>query len=183
MVKQIFCPQPPSPPPPATLGVKGQNSTFSDYGHVAYQTNRNHDMQQHGSKLFALKPSPLPYYPSGWGHLVKNQLFIAYQIKENHECSNKVAKIVPAESPLDPGDGVNMSKFIFLEHGYVAYQINGFMRCSNIVANVLPTDPPPPSLTTLGDGVKSSNPTFSENGHVAYQMHWNHECSNMGANI
>ena len=35
-----------------------------------------------------------------------------------------VPNIFPTD-PLDPGDGVNRSKFTFLEHGHVAYQIKG----------------------------------------------------------
>ena len=44
----------PAEPP----GSTGQNSTFSEHGHVAYQINGNHEMQQHGSKCFAGRPSP-----------------------------------------------------------------------------------------------------------------------------
>ena len=35
--------------PPLILGSKCQNSTFSEHGHVAYQINGNHEMQQHGN--------------------------------------------------------------------------------------------------------------------------------------
>ena len=40
---------------------------------------------------------------------------VAYQIKENRECSNIVANILPADPPPypDPGDVVNRSKFNF----------------------------------------------------------------------
>ena len=38
---------------------------------------------------------------------------VAYQIKENQECSNMVANIMPADTPADPGDLVNRSKFNF----------------------------------------------------------------------
>ena len=40
---------------------------------------------------------------------------VAYQIKENHECSNMVANILPTDTP-DPGDGVNRSKFNFFQN-------------------------------------------------------------------
>ena len=92
-------------------------------------------MQQHGSKYFARRPptpSPLldpgdglnmsnfnPHYPRGW---CQNSTFsehgnVAYQIKDNCECSNMVANIFPADPlPLQPHnptpdtrDGVNMS--------------------------------------------------------------------------
>ena len=36
---------------------------------------------------------------------------VAYQIKDNHECSNMVANILPADPPpLDPGYEVSRSK-------------------------------------------------------------------------
>ena len=44
---------------PLGMGSIGQNSTFSEHGHVAYQIKWNHEMQQHGSKYFARRP-PMP---------------------------------------------------------------------------------------------------------------------------
>ena len=46
--KYLFSQTPPDP--------RGQNSTFSEQFHVAYQ------MQQHGSKYFARRPPPPPPY-------------------------------------------------------------------------------------------------------------------------
>ena len=48
-----------------TLGMwsVGQNLTFLEHGHVAYQLKGNQEMQQHGSKYFARK-HPRPW---GWG--------------------------------------------------------------------------------------------------------------------
>ena len=37
----------------ALLETKGQNSTFSEHRHAAYQIKGNHQMKQHGSKYFA----------------------------------------------------------------------------------------------------------------------------------
>ena len=67
---------PADPPFNLQMGSVGQNSTFSEHSHVAYQ------------------------------------------IKENQECSNMVANILPA----DPGDRVNRSNSFFSEPGHVAYQ-------------------------------------------------------------
>ena len=49
------------PTSPTTLGIgsKGQNSTFSEHGHVAYNIKGNLEMQQHSSKYFACRP-PTP---------------------------------------------------------------------------------------------------------------------------
>ena len=69
----MLCMQTPPPPHPPTLGMGsiGQNSTFSEHGHVAYQIKGNHEMQQHSHA--------------------------AYQIKENHECISMVANILPTD--------------------------------------------------------------------------------------
>ena len=73
-------------------------------------------MQQRGSKYFARRPPPTPL--ALWmGSVGKKSVFsvhghVTYQIKENHECSNMVANILPADT-LDPGDGVNRSKLNF----------------------------------------------------------------------
>ena len=48
-------------PYPLTLGLgsKGQNSTFLEHGHVAYQIKGNPKMQQYGIKYFVRRPSYL----------------------------------------------------------------------------------------------------------------------------
>ena len=68
------CPQIPPPPQTLVMGSIGQNSTFSEHGHVAYQINGNHEMQQYGRKYFARR-SPCPHYPRGWCQKVKIELF------------------------------------------------------------------------------------------------------------
>ena len=50
---------------------------------------------------------------------------VANQIKGNHECSNIVANIWPAETPSIVGMGSMGQKSHFLEHGHVTYQITG----------------------------------------------------------
>ena len=62
--KRIVRRAPYLPNPPK--GYTGQNSTFSEHGHVAYQINGNHEMQLHGSQCFARRtPTPPPPYPNG----------------------------------------------------------------------------------------------------------------------
>ena len=83
-------------------------------------------MQQDGSKYFANRP-PLTLGMGLVGQIVgQNSTFlehshVAYQIKENNECSNMVGR----RSPTDSGDGVSRSSSIFPEHGHVAYQFKG----------------------------------------------------------
>ena len=73
---------------------------FFRAGPVAYQIKGNQEMQQHGSKYFARRPPP----PSilGIGSVGQNSTFseqcnVAYQIKENQECSKLVANILPVD--------------------------------------------------------------------------------------
>ena len=60
------------PPPPLTLGLgsKGQNSTFSEHGHVAYQIKWNHECSN--MKAYISRRPP-PHRPRGW---VKIQLLL-----------------------------------------------------------------------------------------------------------
>ena len=114
---------------------------------------------------------------------------VAYQIIENHECSNMVANILPAEpAPIAQtlGMGSIGQNSTCSEHGHVAYQINGNHEMqqhgSKCFARRTPLPPPPPpSSTTLGDGFKRSKFNFSEHGHVAYQIYWNHEMKQHGS--
>ena len=78
---------------------------------------------------------------------------VAYQIKENHEGSNYVAIILPADLPLPQTLGMRSvgQNSTFSEHVNVAYQINENQECSNMVAKILTADwplpppyPPPP---------------------------------------
>ena len=66
---------------------------------------------------------------------------IAYQIQGNHECSNIVANILPADPPPPPypptlGVGSIGQYSTFSEHGHVAYQIKENYKCSNLVSSI-----------------------------------------------
>ena len=115
------------------MGSKGQNSTFSEHSHVAYQ------------------------------------------IKEKHECSNKVANILPTDPPLPPPPHTHLTlgmeslgqNSTFSEHGHVTYQIKGnhsMQQHGNkyFAHRPLPTLSPHP--LTLWLGSKGQNSTFSEHG-------------------
>ena len=97
-----------------------------------------------------LPTDPLHYDPIGMGSKGQNSTFseqchVAYQIQENHQCSNMAAHILHADHPFsDPGLGSKDQNSTLSEHSHVAYQIKGDHECSNMVANILPTDPPDP---------------------------------------
>ena len=69
MVANILPTDPPTTPSTLRMGPIGQNSTFSEHGHIAYLIKWNHEMQQLGMQ------TPLPHDPRGWGQLVKIQHF------------------------------------------------------------------------------------------------------------
>ena len=72
MVANIL-PTDPLAPTTQGMGSIGQNSTFSEHGHVAYQFKGNQEMQPHGSNYFNRRP-PSPYDPIGIGQKVKIQV-------------------------------------------------------------------------------------------------------------
>ena len=132
-------------------GVKRLNSTFSEHGHIAYQIKGNHER----SKLVAiiLPADPPPPTPPGvgvsrsefnifrtWSCCISEHGHLAYQIKENHECSNMVANILLADHIPSPTlvMGLVGQNSTFLEHGHLAYQNKENHKCSNMITNILP---------------------------------------------
>ena len=86
--------RPPSPDP--GYGSIGQNSAFSEHGHVAYKIKEDHECSNMVVNILRADPPPPPYPPTlGMGSVGQNSLFsehdhVAYQIKDNQECSNMV---------------------------------------------------------------------------------------------
>ena len=88
------------PPPMSLTRPIGQDSAFSEHGHVAYPIKWNHEMQQHGSNYFACRPPPMSLTrPIGQKSTFSEHCHVAYQIKGNHECSNMETDILLADTP------------------------------------------------------------------------------------
>ena len=91
-------------PPTQGVGSKGQNSTFSEYSHVAFQIKWNDECSNMVANILPQPPPPLR--PLGWGQKVKIHFsgygHVAYQIKGSDTCRNMAANILPADSPSRP---------------------------------------------------------------------------------
>ena len=108
---------------------KGQNSTFSEHGHVGYQIKLNHERSKIVANILPTDPSPARTF--GWGKKVKIQ---------NFQNQLHTSRPPPPDTWVEP-KGINS---IFSEHGYVAYKIKGYHGCKNImIANILLADPTP----------------------------------------
>ena len=107
----------------------------------------------------------------GMGSKVQNSNFsdVAYQIKENHECSNMVPNILLADT-LTLGIGQIGQNLPFSGHGHIEYQFKGNqkMQQQGTCSKYLPGDAYP-LAPTLGMGSEGQNSTFSEHDHVTYQ--------------
>ena len=102
------------PTPQATLGMGSecQNSTFSEHGQLNVKLKRN------TNAATWLPAAPTLTLGMGQNSNFSEHGHVTYYIKDNHECSNMVANILPPDPlPLDPGNGVNRSKFNFF-HGH-----------------------------------------------------------------
>ena len=87
MVAKILPADPPCPLP-LTLGMGSisQNKTILEYGHVAYQIEGNHEMQQHGSTYLAqrhLPPPTLGMKSIGQIQLFQNMVMQNIKLKRN----------------------------------------------------------------------------------------------------
>ena len=89
---------------------------------------------------------------SGHGH-------VEYKIKENHECNNMVANILPADPYTPPPPTLGMrsvgQNITFSGHGHVEYKIKENQECNNMVA----CRPRPPTLI-MGLGISRSKFNF-----------------------
>ena len=93
------------------------------------------------------------------GSKVQNSTFsehghVAYQIKENHECSNMVPNILLADT-LTLGMGQIGQNLPFSEHGHIIYQFKGNQKMQQHGSKYLPSPRPDP-----GDGVRRSKFKF-----------------------
>ena len=104
---------------PAAQVSKGQNSTFSEHGHVAFKIKLNGIMV---ANILPADPQTLAVRSKGQNSTVSEYGQVVYQIKWNHECSNMQAHILSLHRPSTPVVGSKVKTFFF-ESSHVAYQI------------------------------------------------------------
>ena len=124
---------PPLHPPPKGLQIKIQ--LFPEYGHVAYQINGNHEMQQHGSKCFACRSPLIPHHPRGWGQKVKIQLFqnmvmLHITFIGITKCSKMVSDILPADPPPTNPRGQKVKNNLFQNNFMLHIKFKGIMNAA-----------------------------------------------------
>ena len=120
------------------------------------------------------------------GSKVQNSTFsehghVAYQIKENHECSNMVPTILLADT-LTLGMGQIGQIYLFQNMGTLNINIKEIRKCSSKVANICP-EMPTPSPRPWGWGQKVKMQLFQNMVKLHIKIKENHECSNVVANI
>ena len=69
------CPQTNSLQPDPGMGSVGQNSIFSEHGHVTYQIKENQGCNNMAAKYFVRKPPPPPPTNLGMGSIGKNSTY------------------------------------------------------------------------------------------------------------
>ena len=150
-------------------GLRGcgrdQNSTFSEYGHVAYQIKAD----DAGSNMVAnILPTDTPS-TQGVGSKGQTIYFsesshVAYQIEADDAGSNMVANILPTDTPLTQGMGQKVKLYLLLKVVMLHIKLKGIEH-STMKASMLSLRTP----TTSGVGTKGHFLFFSKSGHVAYQ--------------
>ena len=109
-------PLPDPHPIPLNLGwVQKVNSTFSEYGHLAYIIKEFHKCSNVVANIMPNDPPPPTL---GMGSTDKLQLFqnmvlLHIKLKRITKCSSMVANIFSRRPLPDPGDEVNRSKLNF----------------------------------------------------------------------
>ena len=90
------------------MGIKGQNLTFSEHGHVAYQIKGNHMCSNMVANILPADPPPPPPPDPGNGvnkikiQLFQNMVMLHIILNGLMKCSNMIANILPADPHPHP---------------------------------------------------------------------------------
>ena len=102
---------------PWGVGSKGQNSSFSEHGHVAYQIKGNHKCSNMQGHILSLHTPSTPGVESkGQNNFFSESSHIAYQIKGNGAQSTMQAHILSFNThPRHWGGVKDQNIFFFLK--------------------------------------------------------------------
>ena len=107
----------------------------------------------------------------------------AYEIKQNHECSNMVANILPTDIPTLGMGSVGLNS-TFSEHGHVAYQIEGNQEMQQHGSKHFACRHLPDPITlTLLLRLRFQIQLLQNKGMLHIKINAIKKCSNMVANI
>ena len=115
--------------PPLPFDPRGwlKRSFFTEHGHIEYEFDVNHKMQQHSS-IFPRRPPhqrPEGMWSKGQTSTFSEHGHVAYQINGNHKMKQHRSKYPPPSDPPPSTtleDGVKGSNSKLSERGHVAYQ-------------------------------------------------------------
>ena len=100
---------------------RGQNQTFSEYGHVAYQI----EADDAGSNMVVyILPTDTPS-TQGVGSKGQTVFLKVVMLHIKLKLTRLVANILPTDIPLTQGVGSKGQTISFSERSHVAYQIKG----------------------------------------------------------
>ena len=103
---------------------RGQNYTFSEYGHVAYQIKADDAGSIMVANILPIDtPSTQGVGSKGQTIFFSESSHVAYQIIADDAGSTMVANILPLDTPLTQGEGSKSQTISISESSHVAYQI------------------------------------------------------------
>ena len=184
MVANILPADPLPPPPPPTptwgKGSKGQNKTFSGYGHVAYQIKENHECINMVANILPADPPPDPRVKRSKLNLFKT-CYVAFQLNAIMKCSTIVVNILSANPSTRPTLVVKRSTINFFRA--ISCYISNLResRMQQHGRKYLACRPPPPM--SLGMGSKFKTQLYQNMVLLHIKLIGIMKCSNMVANI
>ena len=137
MVENILPADPQPPPAPLQPWGWGQNSTFSEQGHVAYQIKWKPECNKMQARSLSLHIPSTPVVGSKVKTFFSESSHDAYQIRrewsiKHHTSTYSVLTHIPSM-----GVGSKGQNSTFSEHGHVAYQIKWNRECSSMQAHIV----------------------------------------------
>ena len=139
-----LCSQTHYPSPTLGMASVGQNTFFKNMDMLHIKLKKITNAATWYQIFCAQTPIPLTLRMGSVGQNspLSEHGHVAYQIKENHECSNMVRNILLTDSPT-LGMGPIGQNLPFSEHGHIEYQFKGNQKMQQQGSKYLPEMPTP----------------------------------------